>query len=286
MQEINKEASELGKVYLVGAGPGDPELITLKAINKIREADVILYDALVHPELLEYVGENAQAFCVGKRGGRPSRSQADINQKLLDYARQSHTVLRLKGGDPFVFGRGHDEEKFLREHGVRTETVPGISSATGLCATSGIPLTARGVNQSFWVLTGTTRYGDLTDDMKLAAESSATVVVLMGVRKIPQLAELYSRLGRSGTPAAVIQNGSLANEKMVMGRIEELPWLAEKEGLKSPAVIIIGDTVAEHPEYVRERLISEHLSDLQTVEEAFGQDAHPRKIPERDARVS
>jgi uroporphyrin-III C-methyltransferase len=160
---------------LVGAGPGDPEMITLKAINAFNAADIVLYDALVSDEILKLIPEHIPSLSVGKRAGAHSHAQDDINELIVEFAYLYGNVVRLKGGDPFVFGRATEEIEFAAKHGIETTVVPGISSAIAVPASAGIPLTARGISESFWVVTGTTMKGAISSDIKLAAQSSATL---------------------------------------------------------------------------------------------------------------
>ena len=180
------------KLTVVGAGPGDPELITLKAINAIRSADVILYDALVNSELLEYASSSTEKIFVGKRRGYYSYQQEQINDLIVTKAQQYGHVVRLKGGDPFVFGRGSEELEFAQLHALQTEVVPGISSALAVPAGQGIPLTMRHVSESFWVITGTTKMHLLSSDVKIAAQSTATIVILMGMGKLSEIVNVFS----------------------------------------------------------------------------------------------
>lgn len=237
------------KVSLVGAGPGDPELITLKGWKALQNADAVLYDALVSPELLEEVPDNAVKICVGKRAGKHSYQQEDINRLMLECAVKYGHVVRLKGGDPFVFGRGHEEMVYLTSFGIPVYVIPGISSSISLPALQGVPVTRRHLNESFWVLTGTTRAGTLSSDVALAVRSSATVIILMGMRRLREIAELYQAAGRAEIPAMVIQNGSLPEERSVVGTIGELPDLAEKQGIGTPGIIVIGETVQLHRDF-------------------------------------
>src|SRR5688572_4538399 len=172
------------KVTLVGAGPGDPDLITVKGVNAIKSADIVLYDALVSPEILNLVPRGVPSLCVGKRAGAHSHKQEEINDLIVEFAYLYGHVVRLKGGDPFVFGRGSEEIEYAEAHGVSASVVPGISSALAVPASLNIPVTARGISESFWVVTGTTRSGEISRDIALAAQSSATVVILMGLNKI------------------------------------------------------------------------------------------------------
>ncbi|MCH5717657.1 uroporphyrinogen-III C-methyltransferase [Niabella hibiscisoli] len=171
------------KLILIGAGPGDPDLITVKAIKKLQEADVILYDALANEALLNYAKPACIKQFVGKRYGCHALSQSEINDTILEYAKKNECVVRLKGGDPFVFGRAWEEIEAAQSAGMQIEVVPGISSALAVPASQMIPVTARGTNESFWVVTGTTRSGDISRDIELAAQSSATVIILMAMSK-------------------------------------------------------------------------------------------------------
>ncbi|MPR35557.1 uroporphyrinogen-III C-methyltransferase [Salmonirosea aquatica] len=258
------------KLTLVGAGPGDEELITLKGIRALEKADVVLYDDLANAKLLEYCPSPTLKIYVGKRAGRTSFQQGEINSLILRLARKRGHVVRLKGGDPFVFGRGHEEAEFVRRHGIPCEVVPGVSSCVAVPASQGIPVTRRGISESFWVITGTTRAGELSSDLHLAAQSNATVVVLMGLKKISEICSLYTILGRGHLPMAVIQNGTRTTEGCVVGQTWEMPKLMDDNqrrnlevgasdsaaGLNGPAVIVIGEVVALHPAYVLEYLQS------------------------------
>ena len=231
------------KLTLVGAGPGDPELITLKAVRALETADVVMYDALVSRELLNYCRPDALQVYVGKRKGAYSCTQEEINPLIVHYAQTYGHVVRLKGGDPFVFGRGYEEAEFARQHGIEVVLVPGISSTYAVPALAGIPLTSRGIAESFWVVTGTTKNGELSNDLQLAAQSSATVVVLMGIHQLAKIVALFSTFGKANLPVAIIQNGSTPDERMVVGRVSDIAERAEKEGISNPSVIILGEVV-------------------------------------------
>jgi uroporphyrin-III C-methyltransferase len=233
-------------VTLVGAGPGDLDLITLKGIKAIKAADVILYDALVNEELLDYCKPSCTKIYVGKRAERLSTSQDHINQLLVDYALTHGHVVRLKGGDPFVFGRGGEELDFVHKYNIPTAVVPGISSSVGLAGLQQIPLTHRGISESFWVITGSTKEGNLSEDLYTAVNTQATVVVLMGFSKLKQIVELYQHHQRGDLPIAMIQNGSLPNENIVLGTIDTILDQSKSKLMGIPAVIIIGEVVAKH----------------------------------------
>lgn len=232
------------KLTLVGAGPGDPELITLKAIRTLREADVVMYDALVARELLDYCRPDALLVYVGKRKGAYSCTQEEINPLIVHYAQQYGHVVRLKGGDPFVFGRGYEEAEYARQHGLEVELVPGISSSYAVPALAGVPLTSRGVAESFWVVTGTTKEGELSQDLKLAAQSTATVVILMGIHQLPKIAELFAQVGKADIPVAIIQNGTTPDERSVFGRVSNIVERVAESGINNPAVIVVGEVAA------------------------------------------
>ena len=233
-------------VTLVGAGPGDPDLITLKGIKAIKSADVILYDALVNEELLDFANASCTKIYVGKRAERMSTSQDYINKLLVDYALTHGHVVRLKGGDPFVFGRGGEELDYVHQFNIPTTVVPGISSSVGLTGLQQIPLTYRGISESFWVITGSTSDGRLSDDLHHAVKTNATVVVLMGYSKLQKIIELYQDNGRGELPIALMQNGSLENERLAIGTIDTIMEQVHKNLLGVPAIIVLGEVVAKH----------------------------------------
>ncbi len=234
------------KVTLVGAGPGDPELITLKAVFALNKADVVLYDALIDPVLLKHAPETALKIFVGKRVGKHSIPQEDTNQLCVSLAKKHGHVVRLKGGDPFVFGRGAEEIEYVEAFGIPTEMIPGITSAIAVPASAGIPVTKRGISESFWVVTGTTSGGELSKDLALAAQSTATVVVLMGTKKLGEIVEVYRRFGKNDLPIAIIQSGTTREEKIVAGYISDIEQKAKEAQAEAPAVIIIGEVVREN----------------------------------------
>ncbi len=240
------------KLTLVGAGPGDADLITLKGIKALQKADIVLYDALVNKELLEYIPEDVPTIFVGKRFENHSYTQEQINQLIVDSALTYGHVVRLKGGDSFVFGRGHEEVMYARAHNIETSIVPGISSSIAVPELQQIPLTSRGISESFWVLTGTTKKGEMSADIELAAQSNATAIILMGVHQLRQICALYQKYKKGNQAVAVIQNGSLPNEKIALGTIDTIVDIAQEHAVGSPAIIVIGDVVKEHPHYLLE----------------------------------
>ena len=235
------------KITLVGAGPGDAELITLKAIKALKTANVVLYDALINEELLDFAPATATRVFVGKRSGDHSYSQDAVNRLMVDYALNYGHVVRLKGGDPFVFGRGYEELDFAASYSIAAEVIPGISSSIAVPGLQGIPVTHRGLSESFWVVTGTTASGSISQDLYAAAKSRATVVVLMGIKKLAEIVEIFESEGKNRLPVAVIQNGSMENEKLVVGTVSTIVEAASDQGIDSPAIIVFGDVVGLHP---------------------------------------
>lgn len=244
---------------LVGAGPGDPELISLKGIKAIREAAVILYDALVDPELLTYARPDAVTHYVGKRSGRHSYSQDEINELIVSYALTYGKIVRLKGGDPFIFGRGKEEIDYAESFGITCTCIPGISSIT-LPGYYGIPLTRRGINESFWVVTATTSNGALSADVALAASSTATGVFLMGLGKTEQICRAYLKAGKYNLPAAIISRGSLRDGEVYFGTVDTLEAIKQQYRPAAPALIVIGEAVGTHPHFYE--LIKQHIHEI------------------------
>ncbi|QDK80047.1 uroporphyrinogen-III C-methyltransferase [Spirosoma sp. KCTC 42546] len=232
------------KLTLVGAGPGDADLITVKGIKALQQANVVMYDALVHPDLLDYCRPDTLKVYVGKRRGAYSCVQEDINPLIVHYAQQYGHVVRLKGGDSFVFGRGYEEVDYARQHGIDTHVVPGLSSSYAVPAAAGIPLTTRGLSESFWVVTGTTKEGQLSADLTLAAQSSATVVILMGMHKLAEIMAVFANCGKTETPVAIIQNGTLPEQQLVIGNVETINEKVAESGISNPAIIVIGEVAA------------------------------------------
>jgi uroporphyrin-III C-methyltransferase len=232
------------ELYVVGAGPGDPELLTVKADRVLRRAAVILYDNLINKELLALARPGCEAIYVGKQPyGHCCTPQETIHALIKEKALARGLVVRLKGGDPFIFGRGFEELLFAREHGIPGYYIPGISSmqAVGL---EDIPLTHRAVSEGFWVLTGTRCDGSLSADLRLAMRSRATVVIYMGIKKVAEIARTFEEQGQGHLPAAVVQHASLPHRKLVTGPVSTLPELVATHGITHPAIIVIGQVVA------------------------------------------
>lgn len=252
---------KIPKLTLLGAGPGDPELISIKGAKALATADVVLYDALVHPDLLAHAPAGVQLVYVGKRAGKCAYGQEEINKLIIEYALHFGHVVRLKGGDPFIFGRGHEELVAAKEAGIETAIIPGISSSISVPEMQEIPLTRRHVNESFWVITGTTKSGEFSKDIELAAQSSATVVVLMGMNNLERITEIFKNVGKSNLPVAIIQNGTREDEKIGLGTISTINEVVARENLGSPAIIVIGEVVKLHPSYIAELVKHETNSD-------------------------
>lgn len=231
------------RLTLVGAGPGDPDLITVKGMRALASADAVLYDALANPVLLEYVRPGVPRIDVGKRRDGVSFTQERINELIVECATLHGHVVRLKGGDPFVFGRGFEELEYAMQFDIPGEYVPGISSAVAVPGLAGIPLTHRGVSRSFWTISAVTSSGELSPDIAVAACLDTTVVILMGAARLDEIIEIFLVHGRYTTPAAIIQNGSFPNERRVTGTLETIVARAREQRIDSPAVIVIGEVV-------------------------------------------
>lgn len=246
------------KLTIVGAGPGDVDLITLKAIKVLKSADVILYDALVNDELLDYVNPDAEIIFVGKRRGCYRYQQEQINELIVTYAKSHGHVVRLKGGDSFIFGRGAEEMEYAASFGLETAIVPGISSSMAVPAMQNIPVTKRGYSESFWVITGTTKAHKISSDVALAAKSSATVVILMGMGKLNQIVDLFKQEGKQDLPVAIIQEGTTSREKIGIGTVETIEEIVAKQALRNPAIIVLGEVV-------------KHREQLQKIQQEYQQ---------------
>lgn len=237
----------MGKVYLVGAGPGDPQLITRKGYELLKECDAVVYDRLASEELLEAVSEDCRKIYVGKQPGSHYKKQEEINQLLVECAQIYDTVVRLKGGDSFVFGRGGEEIEALQQQGIAYEVVPGITSAIAVPECAGIPVTHRGVSRSFHVITGHTKdaKGQSEYDYEILAKTEGTLIFLMGMSNLEEIVDNLMKAGKSkDTPAAVIAEGTTERQRSVKGTIGTLVDKVKESNLTSPAVIVIGETAA------------------------------------------
>ncbi len=260
-------SSTPGIVYIVGGGPGDPGLITVKGLACLRRADVVLYDRLSAPELLDEVPAYAEVIDVGKEPKRYRRSQEEINELLIEKARAGKVVVRLKGGDPFVFGRGGEECQALAEAGIRYEVVPGVSSAIAVPAYAGIPVTQRGLTTAFTVVTGHTGSSDSSIDWE-SISRAGTVVFLMGVEHLPEIIYQLVAHGRPlDTPAAVIEEGTTHRQLVVAGTLADI--VEKAQDARPPAILIVGEVVRLHEQidwFLPQPVgLSEFVSELSTV---------------------
>jgi uroporphyrin-III C-methyltransferase len=236
------ENNKTPELFIVGAGPGDVELITVKGYKILQQADVVLYDNLANKELLNITKDDCEKIYVGKQPYGEYTPQETIHNLIKHYAFTKGKVVRLKGGDPFIFGRGFEEILFARQHGIKTHFIPGISSmqASGF---DDIPLTHRDISESIWVVTGTKKDGSLSADLRLAMQSNATVVIYMGMKQLNAIADTYLEAGKGSTPAAIIQHASLPFRKSVKGQVKDLSAIASSGQITYPAIIIIGAVV-------------------------------------------
>jgi len=250
------------KISIVGAGPGAIDLITVRGLKVLQQADVVLYDALVNPELLQETPPCCTKIFVGKRAGHHSYRQEAINDLMIQMALMHGHVVRLKGGDPFVFGRGHEELTVAEAHGIEVDIIPGLSSCIAVPALQKVPLTKRGINESFWVLTATVRAGKLSKDIMLAAQSSATVVILMGLRKLAAITTIYQELEKGTLPVMVVQNGSRKEETHVIGTINDIVKKVELAQISTPAIIVIGEVVQLHQDMAKSMALEQSQREM------------------------
>ena len=239
----------VGRVYLVGAGPGDPELLTLRAVRLLQQAQVVVYDHLVSSAVLEFVSPKAQRIYAGKRRNEHTLRQEEINTLLISLATQGKQVVRLKGGDPFIFGRGGEELQALAARGIDFEVVPGVTAASGVASYAGIPLTHRDYAQSCIFVTGHLKNGTADLDWPSLVRLNQTVVIYMGLGGLPEICRQMMAHGAApNLPIAVVQDGSIASQKVVTGTLIDMPDRVARAGLKSPCLTIIGNVVKLHDE--------------------------------------
>ncbi len=248
--QLGNESSHLdskGEVYLVGGGPGDPELLTFRALRLMQQADVVLYDRLVAPKILEFVRKDAKRIYVGKERDRHALPQAEINQMLVDLAKQGRRVLRLKGGDPFMFGRGGEEIDLLYENNIPFQIVPGITAASGCASYAGIPLTHRNYAQSCLFVTGHLKDGSMNLNWQTLVQPQQTLAVYMGTHSLDILSRQLIKHGmKKSMPAAIIQQGTTGDQNVYLSTIERLPEVPKENNVKPPSMIIIGEVVSLH----------------------------------------
>ena len=235
-----------GWVWLAGAGPGDPGLLTLHAVNALKQADKVVYDALVSEDILSLVRPDAELFYAGKRGGKPSWNQQDITDKLIELAKTGHRVLRLKGGDPFVFGRGGEEAQALVAADIPFRMIPGISAGVGGLGYAGIPATHRDVNHAVTFVTGHLAGKGQAEllDWASIAKASPVIVIYMAMSRLAVIAELLMQAGRSADePVAIVTHATTPRQRIATGRLAEAAKLAEQHNLEPPSIIVIGEVV-------------------------------------------
>jgi len=240
---------EGGRVYLVGAGPGDPELLTLRAVRLLQKADVLVYDNLVSPGVLEFVAPSAERIYAGKRRNEHTLRQEQINTLIVKLAQEGKQVVRLKGGDPFIFGRGGEEMQALAASGVAFEVVPGVTAASGVSSYAGIPLTHRDYAQTCLFVTGHLKNGTADLDWPSLVRLNQTVVIYMGLGGLPEICRQMIAHGASpDLPIAVVQDGSLPTQRVVTGTLSNMAERVAQAALKSPSLTLIGEVVKLHQE--------------------------------------
>lgn len=243
------QAQPVGRVYLVGAGPGDPDLLTLRALRVLQAADAVVYDNLISPDVLAFLPPNAQRIYAGKRRNEHTLRQEQINALLVSLAREGKQVVRLKGGDPFIFGRGGEEMQQLAASGVPFEVIPGVTAACGVSSYAGIPLTHRDHAQSCLFVTGHLKDGTSDLDWPSLVHKNQTVVIYMGLNALPEIArQLVAHGAEPNLPVAVVQDGSLPSQVEVTGTLSSIAQRVEQAKLRSPCLTIVGTVVSLHDE--------------------------------------
>lgn len=257
-----KNKTPAGEVYIVGAGPGDPELLTFKALRLMQQADIVFYDALVSPQVLDLCRRDADKVYVGKKRSNHAVAQLGINELLINEAKKGRRVVRLKGGDPFIFGRGGEEIESLRAHNIPYQVVPGITAANAAASYAGIPLTHRDHSQSVRFVTGFLKAGAPNNNFKSFLNTDETVVFYMGLHSLARLTEGLVEAGRSAeTPIAIVSNASMPNQQVLTGTLATITELQEQHQLPTPALLIMGDVVALHHDLAWYNLHNQSVSD-------------------------
>lgn len=237
------------KITLIGAGPGDPDLFSLKGVKALKTADVVLYDANVNEALLCHAPDGIPKVYVGKRSDDESFSQDAVNKLIIDYALNYGHVVRLKSGDPFFFAKGYEEIDAAESYSIPTEIIPGISSATGAPSLQKIPMIYKDLSESFWAVTGTNAKGEISEDLFIAAKTKATIVVLNGIEKVKEITAIFQAENKNQLPVAVIQNGSTPQEKIAIGIVDTIAEIVEDKKIDAPALLVFGDVVSLHPQF-------------------------------------
>jgi len=266
---ITSNLNDKGMVYLTGAGPGDPELLTIKALNVLQRADVILYDQLVNSEILDMARRDATFIPVGKSAGKSSTPQIRINELMVEYANKGQIVCRLKGGDPFVFGRGGEEMEYLKDHDINYVIIPGITAAIGCAASAGIPLTHRGVSHSITVVTAKLKSNQESNLIPLAGNNQ-TLAIYMGINSADNIQEQLLKAGyATDLPVAIIEHGTTIKQRIITGALNELGCLVDRYQIMSPAIMYVGQVASFAAESSRNELHEQ--KNLLNVEELNAQ---------------
>ena len=287
----NKAKQPVGEVYIVGAGPGDPELLTFKALRLMQQADIVFYDALVSPQVLDLCRRDADKVYVGKKRSNHTVAQLGINELLVNEAKKGRRVVRLKGGDPFIFGRGGEEIESLRAHHIPYQVVPGITAANAAASYAGIPLTHRDHSQSVRFVTGFLKAGAPNNNFNNFLNTDETVVFYMGLHSLERLTEGLIEAGRSSeTPIAIVSNASMPNQQVLTGTLATITELQQQNQLPTPALLIMGDVVALHHDLAWYKLNNQQQNQsLESTEENWlrgGTASTPRDLVINDSNSS
>ncbi len=260
----------MSKVYIIGTGPGDEELLTLKAVNSLKQCTAVLYDRLVSNNILNYIDEDCKIYYCGKEPGIHYKTQDQINELMVSLAKAGHTVGRIKGGDPYVFGRGGEEVLALKKENIQFEVIPGVTSPIAVLNYAGIPITHRGVSQSFHIVTGKSA-ASLKINFEALAKENGTLVFMMGLSSLDSIVENLLRYGKNiDTPCAVVMRGTCSKQKKVIGTLKDIKYKVEKAKLKSPCIIVVGEVVKLNENlnwYENKPLFGRNIALLRTLEQ-------------------